>query len=94
MKLQVHYTAQMRASLGRGADPIELPDGSSLLELLDRLAEQLGHEAHAQFFSPGGEPRSGVLIVVNDSAVAFDRAAQTMLQSGDVVAFLPPISGG
>jgi molybdopterin converting factor small subunit len=94
MKLRVHYSAQLRAAVGRPHDELDLPDGSSLAALLDGLIGQLDSAARTHLIAPGGGIRPSLLIVVNDAAAPVHAAASTELQDGDVVLLLPPIAGG
>jgi molybdopterin synthase sulfur carrier subunit len=94
MKLRVQYTAQMRAAAGRSEEEVELPDGSSLEELLGHLAQRLGRDAAAHLISSGGEAHGSLLIVVNDSVVLPRAAPAVVLRNGDILTLLPPIAGG
>lgn len=93
MKLHVHYTAQLRAAVGRSEEEVELPDGSSLADLLLRLAEQYC-DARPHLATECGSLRPSLLVVVNNIAVPLREAADRELQPGDVVMLLPPIAGG
>ena len=94
MKLRVEYSAQLRTAAGRAQDEIELPEGSSLAELLDHLAARLGEGGAAHLLAPGGRVHGSLLIVVNDVAIAADHTTAKRLKPGDVVMLLPPIAGG
>lgn len=93
MKLHLHYTAQLRAAVGRGEEELELPEGSTVADLLARLASQY-HDARQHFTTPSGDIRPSLLVVVNDSAIASGEPAARVLAPGDVVMLLPPIAGG
>lgn len=94
MKLRVQYSAQLRAAVGRPHDELDLPDGSSLAELLDRLIGSLDETARTHLVAPGGGIRRSLLVVINESATPVHAAASTELRHGDVVLLLPPIAGG
>jgi molybdopterin synthase sulfur carrier subunit len=94
MKLRVQYTAQLREAVGRPHDELELPEGSSLADLLRQLAVQMDEAAAAHLIAPGGRLRPSLLVVVNESATSIHVAAATVLRHGDVVLLLPPIAGG
>jgi molybdopterin converting factor small subunit len=93
MKLQVQYTAQLRAALGRSEDRVLLPEGSSLAELLVHLSTCHG-QAREHLLTDGGETRPSLLMVVNGVAVTARDARSTVLHSEDVVILMPPIAGG
>jgi molybdopterin converting factor small subunit len=93
MRLQVKYTAQLRAALQRAEEVVELPDASYLSELLTHLAER--HQAgRPHLLSGSGQISASLLIVVNESAVPASNAGSVQLKENDVVLLLPPIAGG
>jgi molybdopterin synthase sulfur carrier subunit len=93
MKLRVHYTAQLRAAVGRSEEEVELPEGSSLADLLIRLAGNY-REAQPHLATASGGIRPSLLVVVNNAAVPLREAPARVLFAGDVVMLLPPIAGG
>jgi molybdopterin converting factor small subunit len=93
MRIRVQFTAQLRTAVGRTADEVELPDGSSLAVLVRHLAENL-EGAGPHLVSADGQIHRSLLVVVNDSAVTVRDAAAAALRDGDAVTLLPPIAGG
>lgn len=93
MKLRVKYTAQLRTALERTQDVVELPEASSLSDLLVHLAEQ-NQTARLHLLNAAGQVNPCLLLVVNESAVAASDASARKLKDGDVVLLLPPIAGG
>lgn len=93
MKVRVQYTAQLRTAVGRTADEVDLPNGSSLAVLVRHLAEKLDG-AGPHLMSADGQIHRSLLVVVNDSAVTARDSATAALRDGDVVMLLPPIAGG
>lgn len=84
--LTVRYFASLRERLGIERETLPAPaGGTSLAELLERLALVHGEAAIEALTGPG------VRIAVNDALVDGDPG---LLRSGDVVAFLPPVTGG
>lgn len=84
MKVQVRLFAGLRDSLPdavRGRADLDLPDGGSLQELLDRLEI---HEKQAQ------------MVLVNGVQASRDRETREslVLLEGDDVAIFPPLAGG
>ena len=94
MKLRVQYAAQLRAVVGRHEEDVDLPDGSSLADLLTHLASRYDRGAESHLLTDLGHVRPSLLLVLNDTAVSSSQAACTVLRSGDQVALLPPIGGG
>lgn len=93
MKLTVHYTAQLRVAIGRGEEELDLPEGTSLADLLMRLARQYA-EARSHLSTECGNVRPSLLVVVNNKAVPTRELAERVLLAEDVVMLLPPIAGG
>ncbi|MEX0642308.1 MAG: MoaD/ThiS family protein [Pirellulales bacterium] len=94
MRLHVRYTAQLRAVVGRAEEEVELPEGSSLADLLINVASQLPDAAAAYMITPTGDLQPSLLVAVNQAAVSSRDAAGVPVNSGDVVMLLSPIAGG
>jgi molybdopterin synthase catalytic subunit len=67
--------------LGSSAATVELPEGATVAELLNRMASKK---------PTGREPLRGIAVSVN----AEYAAANCVLREGDEVGLLPPVSGG
>lgn len=93
MKLRVQYTAQLRTAVGRPEDEVEMPEGSTLAELVVHLAQRLDGVA-SHLVAADGRLDRNLLVVVNGQAVARSEAVEMSLRGGDVVLLLPPIAGG
>lgn len=94
MKLSVQYTAQLRTTVGRTEEIVDLPDGSSLAELLFHLAASWERAAQTHLVTNTGQVRPSLLLVVNGVAIRAGDAKDIVLQSGDAVILMPPIAGG
>lgn len=81
MTLVIYYFAALRELLGRSEERLELPAPATVAELAQLLAQR-----HPQL----GPHLGSVRFAVNEVFVD-DRAP---LASGDVVALIPPVSGG
>src|SRR5262245_57500477 len=94
MRLCVQYTAQLRTVAGRAEEEVELPEGSSLAELLVHLASDVRREAAPHLLTSAGELQPSLLVAVNKHAVSLRAAQNTPVRPGDVVMLMPPIAGG
>jgi molybdopterin synthase sulfur carrier subunit len=83
MKVQVRYFAALREALGP-VQTVELPPGSTLGALRDRLLASGGR--HAEVLARGRAVRCA------QDQVLCDEAA--VLAEGAEVAFFPPVTGG
>lgn len=93
MKLRVQYMAQLRAAVGCTEEDVELPEGSSVAELLHQLANTHA-AARSHLVAETGHARPSLLIVVNDSTVSARDTVSTVLREQDIVTLLPPVAGG
>jgi molybdopterin converting factor subunit 1 len=81
VRIEVLYFAAARDAAGRPAEPVDVPDGETLAGLRGVLATRhpgLARTLRASRFAVG------------EAFAAEDRR----LEPGDVVAVLPPVSGG
>jgi molybdopterin synthase catalytic subunit len=79
--IQLHYFAMMREILGTGGETMELPLGSTTKDAFAQLTARIPRLA--------GLERS-IMLMVNEAYVRGDH----VLQNGDELAFIPPVSGG
>lgn len=77
--VQVRFFAQLRTATGVGETRVTLPDGATVRQLADHL------EATYE-----GLRLSGSMCAVDEAYAA----PETILEGGETVAFLPPVSGG
>lgn len=94
MRLRVQYTAQLRAVIGLAEEDVDLPEGSSLGDLVGRLANELHREAAAHLLTATGDVQPSLLMAVNQQAVPSREARTRRMAAGDTVALMPPIGGG
>jgi molybdopterin converting factor subunit 1 len=79
MRLQVLYFAGLRDQVGRDEETVSLVEGNSVAALCAQLTR-----------SVAGFSLEAVRVAVNEEFVGQEHA----LREGDVVAFIPPVSGG
>ena len=84
--ITVRYFASLRERLGVERETVAVPaTGATLTDLLELLVGCHGEEVLEHLTGPG------VRIAVNDELI---EGAPERLGPGDVVAFLPPVTGG
>ena len=72
-----------------------LPDGSTLDDLLQAMAEKYGDSFRSQMFQPDTTiPRDRIRLMINGRDIAFLDRLQTRLHTADEVLILPPVAGG
>lgn len=81
ISVRVKFFAAPREALGMGEIEMEVPSGTTVAELIDRLKEEYPVlRAYTRFIS----------VAVNRAYVGM----QTKLQDADEIACLPPVGGG
>ncbi|MGC1373149.1 MAG: molybdopterin converting factor subunit 1 [Candidatus Sulfotelmatobacter sp.] len=81
MHLRVLFFGILKDIAGRASDSLELPAGATVRDVLDRCVSRLPEIKNVM---------PSVAVAVNQQYAGSD----TMLNDGDEVAFLPPVSGG
>jgi molybdopterin synthase sulfur carrier subunit len=83
MQVQVRYFASLREALG-GAETVELPEGSTLGQLRERLIALGGRRAEA--LARGRAVRCALNQVMSEESA--------VIPAGAEIAFFPPVTGG
>ena len=91
MRIIVKTFATLREAFGgRGVLYLDLPDGSTIKDLLKALRGCGSVDELDELV----EGRSGVKVLVNGREITYLAGLETRLRDGDVVAFIPPVAGG
>ncbi len=93
--VKVRTILTLKKILGKGEVEISVPDKSTLGELLAMMVDRWGEELGSHLF----EPKSTnilphIRLMVNGRDIAFLNRIETVLENGDEVLILPPVSGG
>jgi molybdopterin converting factor small subunit len=94
MKVLIQYSGPLRTAVGRAEEELDVADDTLLGILLSDLIGRLGDGAAAHLTTASGQTPSGLLIVVNGSAIASTETRAFRLSCGDTIALLPAIAGG
>lgn len=81
MQCQVLLFAQLAESIGTDRLTIELPNGATVNDALSKLATN--HEIIVQM-------RNSIAVAINEQYCN----AETLINDGDTLALIPPVSGG
>ncbi len=88
MRVKVRYFARYRSLVGTGEEEVEVPEGATVIDLIEKLKELhpvLKNEVFAE-----DDDLADVNVSRNGRYVRFDE----ILKEGDTVALFPPVSGG
>lgn len=92
--MQVHLYATFRLIAGVKSFEIDLPDGTTVYQLVLSVVNQLP-ALRSHWLDEMNEVHAHVHIFVNGEDVAnLQHGLQSSLQPGDSVDFLPPVGGG
>jgi len=92
LRITVKAFASFREVIGgSGHMNIEIPEGSSIEDLIQLLQERLRPKIDLRILL---DASSGVKTLVNGREIAYLEGVKTRLSDGDVVAFIPPVGGG
>jgi len=92
MKITVEYTAHLKRATGTGSEEVQLPQHSTVLEVIETLLERHGEEFRAHLLDSEGNIHPSLVIAVNDEQVFLESARK--LSDGDTVVLLAAIAGG
>ena len=92
--MKVSFYATIRAIVGAKTLEIDLPEGSSIQELLDRLIEQCPPLGEKLLEPDGKLSRSVQVFVDGRSAAHLPDSLETKLRADQSVDIFPAIAGG
>ncbi|WP_339732681.1 MoaD/ThiS family protein [uncultured Gimesia sp.] len=92
MKIVVEYTAQVKKAAGVGKEEFEVNEGSTLQELVKKVAEKHETSLKSILFPNSDELHPSILLFVSNQQVLWDEPLT--LEPHHVVTILSPISGG
>lgn len=81
--------------LGRGEVELSVPEGSTLKELIAALVNRWGEDLASSLLEAKTQNvLPYIRLMVNGRDIAFLNKMETVLQNGDEILILPPVSGG
>ena len=92
MNVTLHYETQLKRAVGTATETIDVPDGSSVGEVVRTAAQQHGDRVAAMLLDNEGQVRPSVLIFVGDEQIGPGDARE--LSDGSTLTLMSPISGG
>jgi len=95
LKVNVQFFAAVRELVGLREETLELPNGSTVKNLLDVLVERHGQSLRNYIYDPkSDELRRSLQVLVGDKPTSALNGLTTELTDGCVLAIIPPVGGG
>ena len=94
MRVEVKYYAMIREATGKRVETLEVPEGSSVDDLLSLLVGKYGEELSYFIYDEEKAVRDYLSFMLNGFNVYSLKGLSTPLRDGDVFALLPPVGGG
>jgi len=95
MKVKVHYLGFIKKLINQSEDELELEEGASLSDLLNKLAGMYGRPFKKDVYEPGlKDMKMGFVVTVNGILMGQLQGVDTRLNEGDNVILMSLMSGG
>jgi len=95
MKVRVHYLGYIKNLLDKKDEEFNIVEGTTLSELLDKLAGLYGQPFKKEVFEPGlKDLKTGFVATVNGILMDQLNGIQTKLKEGDNIILMSLMSGG
>jgi sulfur-carrier protein len=95
MKIIIHTILGIRQALGQKRIEVDLPQESTVDDLLAYMKKKWGEKLDAHLFHPDdGKVLDHLRIMVNGQTIQFPKGMNTLLKEGDEVLIMPLVSGG
>jgi len=94
MRLRIVYLGLVRSKVGKKEEEYEIEDGSSLLDLLQSLAQTYGKSLKDLFNADENRLDPTFISTVNGILKDSSLGSKVVLSDGDTVALMTLISGG
>lgn len=95
MRVKVRYVGLVRGLTSKSEDEIEIPEGSSLLELLNKLAGTYGKPFEKDIFELGSKDlKANFVMTVNGALMGQLCGIETGLKNGDNIVLMSLMTGG
>lgn len=95
MKVKVQYLGFIKNLINKSEEELELQEGTSLSELLNKLAGVYGKAFQKEVFEPGlKDIKMGFVVTVNGVLMGQLQGVDTQLNNGDNIILMSLMSGG
>jgi len=92
--VKVRYYAMLSDAAGKREEDIELPEGSTVLDLVHKLIDRYGQRLRDYVYDEEEQLLNYMKFSVNEVNILSLEGFDTLLGDGDLVQVIPPIGGG
>lgn len=92
MKVKVSYLSILRDVTERKDEEVEMPDGSSVSDLIGALMDKYG-EKLKPFLDPDSEMGQGIILTLNGELLSSSDLGKTIPPDAELLVGLPPFGG-
>jgi len=95
MNIKVHYLGLVKTYTNQSQDEIELNQGATLFDLLNKLAADFGKQFIQEIYEPGAKDvKPTFSVTVNGVFIGQLEGLNTKLKDRDTVILMPLVTGG
>jgi molybdopterin converting factor small subunit len=95
MQVKVHYISLVKSYTNKSQDEFNLPDGTPLSGLLDKIAQAYGSQFSKEVYDPTKkEMKATFVAMVNGVLMDQLKGVDTHLKDGDSVILMSLVTGG
>jgi molybdopterin converting factor small subunit len=95
MKIDMQYLGLVKTYTKRRQESMEFPEGVTLREVFDKLAEEHGKEFKKDIYEPGmDDVKTMFMVMVNGIVMGQLKGLNTELRDGDKIFLMPLMTGG
>ena len=94
MEVELRYYAMVRDAAGKRSETLALPDGATVMDLINHLIGLFGDRFRGYLYDDEGRLIDYLMFSVNEVDIRSLNGFDTVLRDGDRVLVMPPIGGG
>ena len=94
IEISIRFFASLAEKIGERETTVLLEDKSSVLDLFNKLKQKYGESFQHIIFQSDGNIKKTHTILLNEKSIHEQNIKEIQLKNDDIIAFLPPVSGG
>ena len=94
MEISIKYYAMLREATDKKTEIINIPEKSSISDLLDFLVERYNKKLSRYIYDSEKKLKDYISFMLNGININSLNGIETTLKDGDILSLLPPVGGG